>query len=233
MATVTVLPPPAPEATIVASPSSVAEGGHFTISWSSSNAIVCSGTGGALETNIQWQGILGDAGSRVIDLGTTPIGDYLYSVSCPSIDTSQAPVTADVLVTVGSPGISLLGTNTSVVKGSSFTLNWDVHVASSCIAGGGGANGTPWSGALATTGSVTQAATVAGKFTYTLTCTVNGVSRQANYVLTVTGSASGSPSGGSSSGGGGALGAWELLLFALLFMHVCARTNVVSRTYLN
>ena len=84
---------------------------------------------------------------------------------------------------------------------------------------GGGANGTPWSGSLSTSGTLTQTSTTNGTFTYELDCGAGNqmISKQlAITVSAASGSGSGGGSGGGGHGGGGAIGVLELALLAAL-----------------
>lgn len=65
-------PPPAPSASITASPNSVSVGAAATISWSSSNATSCAGTGFST----------GGAPSGSVSTGALAAGTYSYTVSC-------------------------------------------------------------------------------------------------------------------------------------------------------
>ncbi len=222
-ASVTVLPPPAPTATISTSAAQVALGTPFTITWSSTNALNCAATGGASERALFWFDNIGASGSHVVQPDSNTVQDARYTISCPSIDPNQPPATASVLVSIGSPGIQLSASTMTPAMGTSFTLSWNEPNATSCTASGGGANGTNWTGTLASTGSATQTASVSGVFTYTLSCVVNGTTRSSFMAITVPaasgsggvgntgdGGPSGGTSGGGSSGGGGAID-WLML----------------------
>jgi hypothetical protein len=240
---VVILPSAPTTVTVTGTATRVAPGSQFTITWSSTNANNCFTVGqGPAAPGQSWSGtLIGTSGSQVITIGPFVSGDLIYEVGCPNIDLSQPIAYARVVVTVGSPGIQFSGPGT-VTLGDSFQYSWDVPAASSCSASGGGANGSPWSGALATTGTLTQTASVVGKFTYALSCIINGESRQSSLALMVSKSGSsgsgsdGSAPTGSGSSGGGALGAWELLLAGLMLLHlqVRARTTMARpRPYLN
>ena len=58
----------------------------------------------------------------------------------------------------------------SATVGQSLTVKWSSTGTTSCTASGGGANGSAWSGSVATSGSVAQTATTVGQFTYTVAC---------------------------------------------------------------
>ncbi len=226
---VTVLPPPPPIATMSASASQVAAGTPFTITWSSTGTTFCTSPSDSAPGNIAFQLFpMGVNGSRQLLPPANFQGDAVFSISCPGIDSAMPPATASVTVTIGSPGVTLLGSTLTPAKGTSFSLTWNEPNASSCSASGGGANGSSWTGALAIHGSVTQTASVAGVFTYALTCIVNGASRQSSVSITVADPAPTPaptadptptptpPSSGSSGGGGGAMHWWEVAALLVL-----------------
>jgi hypothetical protein len=131
-------------------------------------------------------------------------------------------VSAEATITVSAVGASLTSNVTSVAQSGSITLSWTSEGATSCAASGGGANGTPWAGTLAPSGSVTQVANTTGSFIYTLICSAGGQSTAPqNVTVQVTGSSStgassGTGAGGGKSGGGGAIGLLDLVLLVVL-----------------
>jgi probable HAF family extracellular repeat protein len=71
----------------------------------------------------------------------------------------------------GAPTATLTATPAAVQVGQSFTLTWSSTNAWACAAGGSSANGAPWSGIVATSGSKPVAAgPLAGAVTATLSC---------------------------------------------------------------
>jgi hypothetical protein len=221
--TLTVLPPPPPVATITLTPSTVLGGQPFTIAWSATNAASCIATGGPPGSGWTSMGLLPPAGSTAEGAGEPP-GQYTFSMFCHSIDVSEpdGPV-AQATLNIETLTAALTTSSATVNSGSSFTLTWSSTAATSCTASGGGANGSPWSGSLGTSGSVTQTATTSGTFTYTLTCGLNNTLTDSTVQVTVpaTSSGSGGSGGGSSGGGGGggALGFLELALLGALGAH--------------
>ena len=91
----TVLPPAPPTATIAIDPSSVAVGQSFTVTWSSTNTLNCSGTGGI--PGLAW---LPPYPSGSLTYVPTAAGQYTFGVSCPSIYSAQPNATAQAVVTV-------------------------------------------------------------------------------------------------------------------------------------
>ena len=181
--------------------------------WSSTNAISCTGSGGVDTASEVW-GPNAPSGTQTF---TAPSpGTYTFDLSCGSPDNALPNATAQSTVTVlgsaSSPTVNVNINPTNVTEGQSLTVTWSSTNAGSCGASGGGANGSAWSGALATSGSVTQSATAVGTFTYTVECTgANQQVAQANSTVTVSNPSS--PGTGKSGGGGGAL---DALLLAML-----------------
>jgi hypothetical protein len=210
--TVTIQQAPPPTATISIAPATVGIGQNFTITWSSTDTSYCDTTGGAGLPGTVWS------------LGVPPSGtqtDYLLEPSqwtlgivCHSIDANQpATATAQATLTVVALSATLTATPSSVSAGQSFTLKWSSYGATGCTASGGGANGSPWTGQIGTSGSVTQTASTAGTFSYEITCTGNGQTASAQATVQVTAV----PGGGSGGGGhGGGVGFLELVALALL-----------------
>lgn len=142
---------------------------------------------------------------------------------------SSACCRASVSVAIGTPGVTLFTSINPVNLGGSFSLSWNHADATECKAGGGGANGSPWTGTVATSGSAVQTASVLGQHSYVLECLINGVWRRGEVVITVREpptpppATGGSGGGSSSGGGGGASGVWEILLMLALVAAVSGR----------
>jgi hypothetical protein len=210
----TVLPADPPSASLTITPPVVGTGQSFQVVWTSANTMNCISSG-TVPPEFPW---VADSlsGSRT-GMSNTP-GDYVLNLNCASVDPVQAAATVQAtLKVVTSPTASLSTSAANIQMGQSFTLTWTSAGATGCTASGGGADGTAWTIAQAASGSgsATQQATVAGSFTYTLTCIeTHGVE---SIPVSVTVMVTAAPSGGSggSSGGGGALEFGSLLLFAL------------------
>jgi hypothetical protein len=196
-------------------PPTVVAGQNFTIAYSSTKALNCTETGSIIGAN--WSAGEVEPPSATLTVNTTSAGQYTVGVSCQSIDPNQGSATAQATFTVQTLTASLTATPTTLNTGGTVTLNWVSNGASSCTASGGGANGSPWAGTLAGSGSVTQTATTAGTFTYVVNCGDGGPNITAQTVVTVT-TPSGTATGGSGSGkhGGGALDWLDLALLTAL-----------------
>jgi hypothetical protein len=226
--TVTVLPPPPPSVTISSTPPTVALAQNFTLTWSSTNADNCTTTGDGGPIGVIWNTALATSGSQVE--GAMFSGQATLGITCQSIDPNQGSASAQTTVTVGAalaaPTAMLSVSPITVTNGQSYTLTWSSSNASNCSASGGGANGSPWTSSIGTSGSSSQTASVEGSFTYTLVCTSGGgTSVQSQAILTVVAASSTSPSGGKSGGGGGAFDTYELILLTLLLTWQWCRTG--------
>jgi len=226
----TVLPPPPPTASITAAPLGTADfisGIAFELTWSSTNAATCSGTfSGAARLESGWVQQLestsgGIESGATINYGLTST-PLTVGVTCTSIDSNQAPVSAQTTFTLlaqpNYPSISFSLIPTTVTQGQTFEVKWSTTQANSCVATGGGADGQ-WTGSMALSGDETVAANTSGTFSYSLTCTGGDGSREVGGVETVnpptTSGGGGGGGGGGGRGGGGALGLLTLGALAL------------------
>jgi len=216
-------------------PTTVIKGQQFTVTWSSTNAQNCVDTGTAQSIGALW-GLgsgLTPSGSQL--LSTNESGTGTLGITCQSIDNNQGSVSAQTTITVIEapvPSATITVTPTKVTVGQAFTLTWNSSNASSCMAGGGGADGSTWSGTLAASGSVTQTASKTGTFTYSLVCSAGNQSAQAQQVITVvaaSGSSGSTLSGGHS--GGGSLTLVELSILASLVPLAARRRKKSSGNY--
>ena len=183
-----------PTVSLSASPTTVSTGGSSTLSWSSTSASSCTGSGG-------WSGSEptgGSASTGALSATTT------YTLTCrgPGGSASQS-VTVNVSAPVN-PTVSLSASPTTVSSGGSAMLSWSSTNASSCTASGG------WSGSEPTSGSASTGA-LSATTTFTLAC--NG--RGGNASQSVTISVSAPPTVGLSaspttvSSGGSAMLSWS------------------------
>jgi hypothetical protein len=226
--TLHVLSPPPPTVQISTSASTVSIGEQFTINWTSTNAQNCTEIG-----NVQ-DGFVWVAGSGLQPSGSMPAsfnhadGQVTLGITCQSIDPNQSAASAQTQITVeAAPIASLSVSPTSVTSGNTFTLTWSSTNASNCTAGGGGADGSTWTGDVAATGTLTKTATAAGTFTYSITCVQDSNYATSSATLTVS-AATGSGGSSGGKGGGGRLQIFELL--ALLGIALIPRRRLSSPT---
>jgi hypothetical protein len=180
--TVSVTQPPEPTVTFTANPTTIVSGGISTLSWSSTNATVCTASGAA--------GWTGNEPTPFL-ITVTPATTTTYTLTCTgAAGTTPAVGTATITVTPPSnPTVTFAAIPTSVVAGSSSTLTWSTtNATGGCTASGA----TGWTGTQATTGSlsVTPSATT----TYSLSCAGATGTTAATGTATVT-VTSASPSG--------------------------------------
>jgi hypothetical protein len=169
-ATVMLIAPPS--ATISASPNSVMSGNASLLTWSSSNATACAGSGG-------WSGALAINGSQSTGPLTTASA---YSLTCVGPGGVTPPVVASVSI-LPLPVVTLAAVPAAVAVGGSATLTWSASNATACTASGG------WSGSVAPSGTQ-SAGPVSAATVYSLSCTGSGgtssASATVNIVPTVT-----------------------------------------------
>lgn len=165
-ATASVVILPVPTATLSAAPTTVSAGGQSMLTWSSSNAVSCTASGG-------WTGSLAASGTQA----TGPVNaQTTYSLICSGAGGTSAPATATVNVV---PTATLSVYPSVVAPAGASTLTWSSTNATSCAASGG------WSGTLGTGGSQSTGA-VNATTTYSLTCSgPGGSSAPASAQLTV------------------------------------------------
>ncbi len=163
---------PVPTLSFNANPTSVAMGGSTQLSWSSTDATSCTGSG-------DWSGTVNPSGTQTISNITT---NKTFNAQCTGPGGTSA--TQSVTVTVQSapaPTATLSANPTSVNSGGSSTLTWSSTNATACTASGG------WSGAKNASGQQTIS-NITASTTYSLMCTgAGGNSPVQNATVTVNG----------------------------------------------
>jgi hypothetical protein len=150
---------PAPALTLTAAQSSIVSGGTAKLTWSSSNATVCSVSGG-------WSGSRPTLGEETIG----PLSaDTTFNMTCTGAGGSVA---RSVAVTVSSaptaaPTLSLTASPLSILAGQSASLTWSATGATACDASGA------WTGSKGTSGTQ-GTGPLNGDATFTLACTGPG-----------------------------------------------------------
>jgi hypothetical protein len=165
VATATVTVPGTPTATFAANPTSVAGGAASTLTWSSTNAMSCTASGG-------WSGALATSGSQSTGALTATTS---YSLTCTGTGGTSNVATATVSV-LPAPTITLTANPAPIASGGASTLTWSSTNATSCTASGS------WSGALGTSGSQSTGALTMPS-SYSLTCTGTGGTSGVSTVL--------------------------------------------------
>jgi hypothetical protein len=175
---VTPIPDPDPVYTptvnLVANPTSVAYGGNATLSWTSTNANSCYGTGG-------WTGTKNTNGSYTLSNLTTT---KTYSITCTGPGGSAYDTVTVAVASmpdpdpVYTPTVNLTINDNSIPYNGNVILSWSSSNATYCTASNG------WSGNKSTSGTETKYNLTSGK-TYTITCTGNGGSASDSVYVAV------------------------------------------------
>ena len=163
---------PLPTLTLSANPTSVAMGGSTTLTWSSTDATGCTGSG-------DWSGSVAASGSTTINNLTS---NKTFSAQCTGPGGTSASQSVTVTVQSVPAATATLSANpTTVNSGGSTTLTWSSTNATSCTATGG------WTGAKATSGNETFSNLTANTM-YSLQCSgTGGASAVQNVTVTVNG----------------------------------------------
>jgi hypothetical protein len=162
----------APGVVLTASPATVAPGAAAVLSWSSTNATACAGSGSGA-----WSGSVPASGTRSTGALTANTA-YIITCSGPGGSSDPANVTVNVV-----PTAVLAANPTVVASGGAAVLTWSSANATSCTAAGG------WTGVKATSGTESTGA-LGAPVSYSLTCTGAGGSSQAATASVVSGTVS-------------------------------------------
>ncbi|MGC1459458.1 MAG: hypothetical protein WA825_14375 [Steroidobacteraceae bacterium] len=152
----------APMVTVSASRSAAALGQPVTISWSS-NVSPCQATGGV--TGDGWGGAIASSGSQTVTEAAS--NSDSYGVSCGVNPLNASSYVSVNFVVLGPPYFQASPTSAQV--GQSISLTWSSVDGSSCVLSGGSAT-DGWAGNAAASGSAQVNESVAGAYTYTVTC---------------------------------------------------------------
>ena len=156
---------PAPSIKLSVSSSSLTAGQSTTLSWSATNATICSATGG-------WSGTRATSGS----LSVSPASTTSYTLNCSGAGGSASETVALSVTPASAPRLTFTSADTTVAAGGTTLLSWSSSNTSSCTASGG------WSGSRGTAGSQ-MVGPLAASATFTLSC--NGPGGNVLRMLTV------------------------------------------------
>jgi Bacterial Ig-like domain (group 3)/Beta-propeller repeat len=195
-----------PTVTISVSPISITVGQNATLTWSSTHATACTASNA-------WTG--SEAVSGTMSETPTAAGSLSYVLTCTGVG-GTAHATAALTVTAPVPTVTISVAPTSITVGQSATVTWSSTNATSCTASGA------WSGAEATSGTLSVTPSASGTAGYALACTGAGGTASGTASLSV------AAAGGGKSGGG-AMGLWELAALSLLGV-AAHRRRGVART---
>ena len=165
-----------PTVALGASPATVASGGTAQLIWNSTDATACTAAGG-------WSGTLAASGSQSVG-PFSATGSNSFTLVCAGPGGDSTAATTVINVTGGGSGVvptaSLTANPNSVANGGASTLTWSSTNATACAATGG------WTGAKATSGTLSTGALTADT-SYLLTCAgAGGTSSVASATVTVT-----------------------------------------------
>jgi len=168
LVTVTTPTPAAPSVTLTASATTITAGAKTTLTWSSKNATLCTGSGG-------WSGNQGTSGT----LSVSPKNTTTYGLSCSGAGGSAQASTKITVsaATAPAPIVTLTANPTTITAGTKVTLSWSTENADTCTAVSGASGAVGDSG----TSSVSPTATT----TYTLSCSGAGGTTEASAKVTV------------------------------------------------
>jgi hypothetical protein len=153
-----------PKVTIGVAPSSITVGQSATLTWSSTNATACTASKG-------WTG--SEAVSGTVSETPAAAGTLSYVLTCTGAGGS-ANATATLKVKAASlPSVTIAVSPASITVGQSATVTWSSTNATSCTASGA------WSGAEATSGTLSVSPSATGTASYALACTGAGELRVA------------------------------------------------------
>jgi hypothetical protein len=196
-------PPPAPTVTISVAPTTITVGQSTMLTWGATNATSCTASGA-------WSGTQATSGT----LSETPAqsGASTYTLTCTGAGGSaHASAVVTVNAAAAAPTVTISAAPVTITVGQSTMLTWDATNAASCTASGA------WSGAQATSGTLTETPAQSGASTYTLTCTGAGGTVHATSVVNVAASAEvATVTILSGKAGGGGMDLWSLLSLGLL-----------------
>ena len=161
-----------PTVDLVAAPDSVTPGSSTTLSWSASDAILCTASGA-------WSGPKATSGSestRALNTAST------FTLTC---DGDGGRGSDSVTVTMSgtqppAPTVTLTANPTTVASGGSTQLTWSSTNATSCTASGG------WSGTRPASGNA-MIDNLTAYTTFTLQCTGGGGSAQGSVTVAIMG----------------------------------------------
>jgi hypothetical protein len=148
-----------PTASVTAAPTTVYVGGSATLTWNSSAATACAGSGG-------WGALSGTSGSESTG-ALTANATYNLTCSGPGGSSPVASATVTVVPAPAAPTVTLAASPARITSGATSTLIWSSSNATACTASGG------WSGPLPASGSQITAA-LTSTTTFSLTCTGPG-----------------------------------------------------------
>jgi hypothetical protein len=175
-ATLIVITPPAPTVTVTVTPSTITLGKSATLTWSSTFATSCT-------ADSAWSGAQATSGSLAVT--PTTAGGFAYSLTCTGFGGAGNGAAALVVSPAqpppaNAPTVTVTIAPGTITVGQSATLTWSSTNATSCTAD------SAWTGAQATSGTLSVSPSSAGGYAYSLTCTGTGGTGNGAVGLSVT-----------------------------------------------
>ncbi|HEY7114686.1 MAG TPA: hypothetical protein VIA45_17290 [Thermoanaerobaculia bacterium] len=167
--TLTVVAPP-PSVSIGVAPPSIVVGSSATLSWSSTNATVCTASGA-------WTGTVATTGTQAVSPAAT--GTFVYSLSCSGAGGSTSGSATLTVTPPPPPTVSLTATPAVVRILETSRLDWTTSGAVACRASG------EWRGSKPLDGFHLVLPLIPGVHTYGLTCSGPGGTTTATATVTV------------------------------------------------
>ena len=175
-ATLTVNAPPSPTVTVTVTPGTITLGQSATLTWSSTYATGCT-------ADSAWSGAQAASGS--LSVTPTTAGGFAYSLTCAGAGGKGNGAAALVVSAAqppagNAPTVTVTVTPGTITVGQSASLTWSSTNATSCTAD------SAWTGAQATSGTLSVSPSSAGGYAYSLTCTGAGGTANGAAGLSVT-----------------------------------------------
>ena len=166
----------APLVALSLTPSSLQPGNSATLSWSTTNASTCVGSGGT--GSDAWATNQPTASSGFNTGAINTAGSYEYNLTCTgSGGSSEASklINVSASATPAAPTISgFTATPSQILPGQSTTFTWSSNATSCAASGGSGSDGWVGSEPASSTGTVVGPISAIGRYAYTLTCSGPG-----------------------------------------------------------
>ena len=178
----------APTVALTVTPAAVQPGDSATLTWSATNSISCTASGGTGSDG--WSGTQPTQNTMGFSTGAiNTAGEYAYTLTCNGPGGSgSASQTLGVAASAppAPPAITFSAQPTLLAPGGSATLLWSATNSTSCTASGGtGSDGWHGSKPISSSGTSVGPIATAATYTYTLTCTGSGGSNSQSTSLVV------------------------------------------------
>ena len=144
-----------------------------------SNVQPCVASGGAAGDG--WAGVQPSSGSFLLTV--THTGLTKYTITC---GTGSRTATSSMYADGVEPYVTLVSSVRQITVGSTFELNWIGYGTGAPCAASGGSATDGWANSNAYNSNTTLSESVAGNYTYTITCTGGGQTATSSQTVAVT-----------------------------------------------